>query len=202
MKHELPKLNFEYNTLEPYIDAQTMELHYSKHHQTYVTKLNAALEKHPELFEKDLSDLLKNLDTVPEDIRTAVKNHGGGHFNHTFFWTILTGNSSKAPLDEIEKAITSTFGNFETFKTKFSEEAVNKFGSGWAWLVKNSEGNIEIINTSNQDSPISLGKTPLLTIDVWEHAYYLKYQNRRNEYIEAWWNVVNWEKVNDLYKAA
>jgi Fe-Mn family superoxide dismutase len=201
MKYELPSLNYEYSALEPYIDAKTMELHHAKHHQTYVNKLNEALEKHPELYNTDLEQLIANTESIPEDIRTAVKNHGGGHFNHTFFWSILSPVFDQKLDDALLTAIVETFGDFETFKTKFSTEALNRFGSGWAWLVKDTQGKLIITNTQNQDSPISQGLTPLLTIDVWEHAYYLKYQNKRNEYIESWWHVVNWKKVNELFVA-
>ncbi|MEK6918213.1 MAG: superoxide dismutase [Nanoarchaeota archaeon] len=197
MTHELPKLAYSYDSLEPFIDAKTMEVHYSKHHKTYVDKLNAALEKHPELQKKKVEELLMDLNKVPEDIKTAVKNHGGGHFNHTFFWQILKkGTKCKA---EIEKAIIKKFGSFDEFKKQFSDKATTLFGSGWVWLVLNKK-ELEILQTSNQDSPISQNKTPLIALDVWEHAYYLKYQNRRAEYIEAFFNVINWDKVNEFFK--
>lgn len=198
MTHELPKLTYSYDSLEPFIDAKTMEIHHSKHHKTYVDKLNAALEKHPELQKKKVEELLMDLTKVPEDIRTAVKNHGGGHFNHSFFWQILKkGTKCKA---EIEKAIIKKFGSFDEFKKQFSDKATTLFGSGWTWLVMNNKKELEIMQTSNQDSPISQNKIPLITIDVWEHAYYLKYQNRRAEYIEAFFSIINWDKVNELYK--
>jgi len=198
MPHELPKLAYSYDSLEPFIDSKTMEIHHSKHHKTYVDKLNAALEKHPELQKKKVEEFLMDLNKVPEDIRTQVKNHGGGVFNHTFFWQILKkGTKYKA---EIEKAIIKKFGSFEEFKKQFTEKATTLFGSGWTWLVMNNKKELEILQTSNQDSPISQNKIPLITIDVWEHAYYLKYQNRRAEYIEAFFNVINWDKVNELFK--
>jgi Fe-Mn family superoxide dismutase len=201
MAFSLPKLAFEYNALEPFIDAKTMEIHHSKHHQTYTDKFNAALEKHPELFEKNAEELLKNLHAIPEDIRNSVKNHGGGYVNHSFFWQILAPPGQK-PSGKILEAIKKTFGSYEEFVKKFNDAALNQFGSGWAWLVLNSEGKLEIVTTANQDSPLTLGKIPLLTIDVWEHAYYLKYQNRRAEYVAAFWNVVNWKKVEGLFTKA
>jgi superoxide dismutase, Fe-Mn family len=198
MKHELPKLSFDYDALEPNIDARTMEIHHTKHHQAYIDKLNAALEKHPELKEKSVEELLREIDDIPEDIRDAVINHGGGHANHTFFWEIL-GPEKKECSGKIKKAIEKEFGSFDAFKEKFSDAAMKRFGSGWAWLVV-SDGELEIVSTPNQDSPLMDGKIPVLGLDVWEHAYYLKYQNKRNEYIEAFWNVVNWEKVNEFYE--
>ena len=199
MKHELPKLEYAYNVLEPHIDAKTVEIHYSKHHQTYCDKFNAALEKHPELFEKTPEELLKDLKSVPEDIKGAVKNHGGGFVNHNFFWKIMTGVKEKQVFEgEIKKAIEKKFGSYDKFKESFSSEAMNRFGSGWAWLVL-TKGELGITNTSNQDSPFSEGKIPLLTIDVWEHSYYLKYQNKRADYISAFFNIINWKKVNELY---
>jgi superoxide dismutase, Fe-Mn family len=197
--HTLPNLPFSYDALEPYIDAKTMEIHHSKHHQAYVNNLNIALENHKELQEISVEDLLKNTKTLPEDIKQAVINNGGGHFNHSFFWQVLSPKSSKEPVGSLKSKLEESFGSFETFKAKFTETATKRFGSGWAWLVKTGENNLEVYSTANQDSPISEGKTPLLCIDVWEHAYYLKYQNRRPEYIEAWWNVVNWEKMEELY---
>ena len=191
-------LGYNFDALEPYIDAKTMEIHYTKHHATYVQKLNAALEKYPELKEMSAEELIMALDSVPEDIRTAVRNNGGGHINHTFFWQIIGPNAGGNPEGEIGKAIDSKFGNFEEFKKKFSEAAVNRFGSGWAWLVV-SNGELEITSTPNQDSPLSEGKTPILGLDVWEHSYYLKYQNKRADYIEAFWNVINWNVVNEKF---
>lgn len=187
---KLPDLDYGYDALEPYIDAKTMEIHYSKHHQTYVDKLNEAVGKNPDMENKTVTDLLKDLGSVPDDIKTAVQNHGGGHHNHSLFWkTMKPGGAKQAP-----EAIIKTFGNQDSFKAKFTETAVGRFGSGWAWLVSDN-GKLEIISTANQDSPLMEGKDPILGIDVWEHAYYLKYQNRRPEYIEAWWNVVNWSVV-------
>ncbi|OGZ29771.1 MAG: superoxide dismutase [Candidatus Niyogibacteria bacterium RIFCSPLOWO2_01_FULL_45_48] len=202
MKHELLKLPYDYSALEPYIDSRTMEIHHSKHHQAYVDKLNAALEAHLDLQEKSVEDLLKDLNSVPEDIRTAVRNHGGGHYNHSIFWTsmdsptkVAVTGGSREPAGAIGDAIDKEFGRFSDFKEKFAAVAVGVFGSGWAWLVKDNLGKLIIISTPNQDSPVSQGLAPLLGIDVWEHAYYLKYQNRRAEYVENWWNVVNWEEV-------
>jgi len=193
MKHELPKLSYEYDALEPVIDEATMKIHHTKHHQTYVDKLNAALEKYPDLQPKKVEELLKNLTTIPEDIRTAVKNHGGGHYNHSLFWTSMKKEGSKFE-GKITDSINEEFGSFDKFKEEFSKSATALFGSGWTWLVL-SEGKLEIVNTLNQDSPFSQGKIPLLGLDVWEHAYYLKYQNKRAEYVAAWWNVVDWQEV-------
>lgn len=195
MKYELPKLLYEFNALEPYIDTQTMEIHYTKHHGGYVAKLNVALEKYPELEEKTLEELLLNIEGVPEDIRKAVNNNGWQYLNHSFFWECLTPNSAKKPSGNIETKINETFGSFDKFKEIFTEKAVTLFGSGWVWLVKDKAENLEIITTSNEANPIKENKTPLMVIDVWEHAYYLKYQNRRNEFIENWWNVINWKFV-------
>lgn len=194
MKHVLPPLPYAYNALEPFIDEKTMNIHHTKHHQTYVDKLNAALEGHNELADLPVEALLKNLDQVPEKIRTAVRNHGGGHANHSFFWPLL---KKDVPYEGgIREHIDSGFGSFEAFRKEFTTKASLLFGSGWTWLVTDG-GKLEIITTPNQDSPVSLGKKPLLGLDVWEHAYYLKYQNRRPEYIEAFFNVINWEKVNE-----
>jgi len=197
MKYELPKLSYAYDALEPYIDAKTMEIHYTKHHQTYVTKLNDALAKHPEIADRPLEELLRNLDSVPEDIRTAVRNHGGGHSNHSFFWTIMGPNSGGMPAGRAGEAIAKNFGDFSKFKEQFSAAAAGVFGSGWAWLVMEN-GKLSIATTANQDSPIMKGQKMILGLDVWEHAYYLKYQNKRPDYIEAWWNVVNWQKIDSL----
>ncbi|UCD80197.1 MAG: superoxide dismutase [Desulfobacterales bacterium] len=199
MSHKLPELPYAYNALEPYIDAQTMEIHHTKHHQTYVDKLNAALEGHADLHNKSVEDLLRDLNAVPESIRTAVRNHGGGHFNHSFFWPMLRKETSYG--GAVADAINFTFGGFDKFKEQFSNAAALLFGSGWAWLVW-SNNELQIATTPNQDNPISQGKTPILGIDVWEHAYYLKYQNRRPEYISAFFNVINWDKVNEYFKAA
>ena len=177
-----------------------MEIHHTRHHKAYVDKLNSALEKYPELQEKDINELVKNLDEVPEDIRTAVQNNGGGHLNHSLFWELLKPNVEQK--GEIITAINSKFGSFENFKSEFSNSALTRFGSGWAWLVLNENKELEIISTSNQDNPITQGKTPLLGLDVWEHAYYLKYQNKRPDYVEAFFNVINWEKVEENYKNA
>jgi len=199
MAFELPKLAYAYDALEPYIDARTMEIHHAKHHQAYVDKVNAALEKHAELQNKTIEDLIAHLKDVPEGIRTAVQNNGGGHLNHTFFWQILKKDMPFT--GAIAEAIKGAFGSFDAFKVKFAEAAANRFGSGWAWLVLN-KGKLEIMSTANQDSPLSEGKTPILCLDVWEHAYYLKYQNRRPEYIQAFFNVINWEKANEHYLKA
>lgn len=201
MSYSLPKLPYAYDALEPHIDELTMHLHHEKHHNTYVTNLNAAIEKHPELGEKDIDTLVAELDAVPEDIRTSVRNNGGGHANHTFFWEIMAPNAGGEPTGEIKEAIDKTFGSFDQFKTDFAAAATGRFGSGWAWLVVN-DGKLEIMSTPNQDSPLTEGKTPVLGLDVWEHAYYKKYSNVRPDYIKAFWNVVNWDEVNKRYNAA
>lgn len=201
MKHELPKLPYDYNALEPYVDEQTMNIHHTKHHQAYVNNLNAALEKHPELFDTTLLELIKDLDSVPEDIRTAVRNNGGGHLNHSMFWTLMQKAEGQMPEGELLAAINEKFGSFEAFKDVFSKAATTRFGSGWAWLVLR-DGKLDVVSTANQDNPISEGLVPVLGLDVWEHAYYLKYQNRRPEYIENWFNVVNWKEVSRLYEEA
>ncbi|MFC7060644.1 superoxide dismutase [Halobacillus seohaensis] len=201
-KFELPELPYAYDALEPTIDKETMNIHHTKHHNTYVTKLNNALEGHADLQDKSVEDLLaNNLEAVPEDIRTAVRNNGGGHANHTLFWTILSPNGGGEPTGEVASKIEDTFGGFDKFKEKFEATALGRFGSGWAWLVVNN-GQLEVINTLNQDSPIMEGKTPILGLDVWEHAYYLNYQNRRPDYAKAFWNVVNWDEVSKRYEAA
>jgi len=205
MKYTLPDLPYGYDALEPYIDAKTMELHHTKHHQTYVTKLNEALDKHPEIAEIPLEELLADLDKVPQDIRNAVRNHGGGHLNHSFFWTIMGPqfiNVSTVPIDEVATAIETTFGGFAEFKEQFKVAAAGVFGSGWAWLVVNEDGTLAITATPNQDSPLMKKQCPILGLDVWEHAYYLKYQNKRPDYIDAWWNVVDWKSVGDRYQSA
>jgi superoxide dismutase, Fe-Mn family len=196
MPHELPALPYNQGALEPHIDALTMQVHHGKHHQTYVTNLNNALDKHPELHKKTLDDLVRNVNTVPEDIRTVVRNNGGGHWNHSMFWKVMAPNAGGAPSGAVADAINSAFGGFDKLKEQFNAAAVGRFGSGWAWLVSSS-GKLAIESTSNQDSPIMEGKKPILGLDVWEHAYYLKYQNRRPDYIAAFWNVVNWAKVNE-----
>lgn len=195
--HTLPKLAYSFDALEPHIDAQTMEIHYSKHHQTYVDKLNAALEKYPELQDKPVEELLKSLNSLPTEIKTAVQNHGGGHLNHTLFWQTIGPKAGGQPTGELLASIQTNFGNFDQFVTEFETAATARFGSGWAWLVKDDK-KLKIMSTANQDSPLLENVTPLLGIDVWEHAYYLKYQNRRPEYIKAFWNVVNWNAVAEL----
>lgn len=199
MVYETPELGYAYDALEPYIDAETMSIHHDKHHAAYTKKFNAALEKHPELYEKPADWLIANLDQVPADIRQAVRNNGGGHINHAFFWPLLKKGvpAEGAVVDAIKKQ----YGSFETFKEQFNNAAATQFGSGWAWLVKNKDGSLTITQTSNQDSPLTQGQTPLLCLDVWEHAYYLTYHNKRPDYIEAFWKVVNWEQVNKHYTA-
>jgi Fe-Mn family superoxide dismutase len=201
MAHELPKLPYPYDALEPYIDARTMEIHHTKHHQGYVTNLNAALDKAPELQKKSLEDLLRGINTVPEAIRTAVRNHGGGHANHTLFWQIMKPKGGGTPAGTLGSALQAAFGDVAKFKEAFTSAATTRFGSGWAWLVAQG-GKLAVVSTANQDSPFMDGKTPILGLDVWEHAYYLKYQNRRAEYIEAWWNLVNWDEVAKRFDAA
>ena len=201
MSYTLPDLPYAYDALEPYIDEETMHLHHDKHHNTYVTNLNAAIEKHPELGEKSVEELLADFDSVPEDIKTAVRNNGGGHANHSFFWEILAQNAGGEPTGAIKEAIEETFGSFADFKEEFKTAATGRFGSGWAWLVI-KDGKLAITSTANQDSPLMDGQTPVLGLDVWEHAYYLKYKNVRPDYINAFWSVVNWDKVNDFYAKA
>ena len=198
--NELPQLPYDFTALEPHIDARTMEIHHDKHHAGYVKKLNAALEG-TDLAEKDVDELLKDLSAVPEDKRTAVRNNGGGHSNHRLFWTILSPNGGGAPKGALADAIDSSFGSFDTFKEQFNAAAATRFGSGWAWLVV-ADGKLEVMSTANQDSPLSVGKTPILGLDVWEHAYYLNYQNKRPDYIAAFWNVVNWEEVSERFDNA
>lgn len=202
MKFELPALTYNYSDLEPYIDALTMETHYSKHHVTYIQRLTDALGTHAEYQDYNIDDLMVKLNELPADIKTKVKNNGGGHYNHSLFWKVIGPPTQSSPSGQLNIDLGSTFGPFEEFKKNFSEKAVSIFGSGWTWLVLNSIGKLEIVSTQNQDCPLTEGKIPILTIDVWEHAYYLKYQNRRNEYIEAWWNVVNWQNVGMLYDHA
>ncbi|MBW8348121.1 superoxide dismutase SodA [Bacillus sp. IITD106] len=201
MAYELPQLPYGYDALEPHIDKETMNIHHTKHHNTYVTNLNNALEGHADLASKSVEDLIADLDSVPESIRTAVRNNGGGHANHSLFWKLLSPNGGGEPTGSVGEAINSKFGSFDKFKEQFQAAGAGRFGSGWAWLVLNN-GELEIMSTPNQDSPIMEGKTPLLGLDVWEHAYYLKYQNRRPEYMSAFWNVVNWDEVQKLYDAA
>jgi len=200
MAFELPKLPYAVDALEPYIDTQTMTIHHDKHHNAYVTNLNAAIEKHPELASKSLEALLRDLNAVPEDIRTAVRNHGGGTWNHSMFWEIMAPKAGGAPKGEFAKAIDSAFTSFDNFKVEFEKAANTRFGSGWAWLVKKGSG-LAVVSSANQDNPMSDGQTPIMGLDVWEHAYYLKYQNRRAEYATAWWNVVNWEAVAARFSA-
>jgi superoxide dismutase, Fe-Mn family len=199
MAHEVPPLPYDYTALEPHIDEQTMRIHHDKHHAAYVTNLNAALEKHPDLQGKSIGDLLKSVNSVPEDIRPAVRNNGGGHANHTMFWEIMGPAKGGAPSGALGDAIKSTFGDFDTFKKQMNDAGVKRFGSGWAWLI-DAGGKLVIESTANQDSPIMEGKKPILGVDVWEHAYYLKYQNRRPDYLNAWWNVVNWDAVAKRFK--
>lgn len=199
-KYTLPKLPYSYDALEPHIDSLTMQIHYTKHHQAYVDNLNAALDKHPELYDKPLEDLIKNLDSVPEDIRTTVRNNGGGHINHSFFWLIMSPKGGGQPKELVKQAIDGCFGTFDAFKEKFNAAAKTRFGSGWAWLCLDKDGRLVVTSTPNQDSPLSDGLYPILGLDVWEHAYYLKYQNRRPDYITAWWNVVNWDQVEKNYE--
>lgn len=199
MAYTLPSLPYAYDALEPYIDAKTMELHHTKHHATYLEKLNTALSAHPDLQEKPIEELLKDLSRIPEDIRTAVRNHGGGYANHNLFWVIMGPNAGGEPTGELTSAIEKQFGTFADFKSKFEQAALGQFGSGWAWLVCTAKGSLEITTTPNQDTPLSSGSTPLLGLDVWEHAYYLKYQNKRPDYVAAWWNVVNWNEVEQRY---
>lgn len=205
MTYTLPELPYSYAALEPFFDEETMHLHHDKHHNTYVTNLNAAIEKHPELFEKSVEELVADLDKLPEDIRTAVRNNGGGHLNHSQFWLWLRPNkegSANHADAEIGDAIAKEFGSFETFKAEFKAAATGRFGSGWAWLVVDKAGKLKVTSTANQDNPITDGLTPVLGLDVWEHAYYLKYRNVRPDYIEAFFNLVNWDKVNELYAQA
>ncbi|NIM49702.1 MAG: superoxide dismutase [Gemmatimonadales bacterium] len=201
MAHELPNLPYAYDALEPHIDARTMEIHHTKHHATYVSKLNDALEKHAGLEKQSLEDLLADISGVPADIQTAVRNHGGGHANHTLFWTVMSPDGGGEPSGKLAGALKSTFGDFATFKQQFSDAAASRFGSGWAWLVLDG-GKLAIESSPNQDSPLMEGRTPILGLDVWEHAYYLKYQNRRPDYIAAWWNVVNWQEVARRFDSA
>jgi Fe-Mn family superoxide dismutase len=205
MAYELPKLPYDYNALEPHVDARTMEIHHTKHHQAYITNLNNAIKGKADLEKKSVEDLIGDLNSVPEDIRTAVRNNGGGHANHSFFWKIMGPKAGGEPKGKLADEIKSTFGGFDQFKEKFADAGVKRFGSGWAWLIKNKSGKLEIVSTANQDSPL-MGKgiagaegTPILGVDVWEHAYYLNYQNRRPDYIKAWWNVVNWDAVAKNY---
>ncbi|MFL2651280.1 MAG: superoxide dismutase [Anaerolineales bacterium] len=199
MTHELPALPYEFSDLEPHIDARTMEIHHGKHHNAYITNLNAALEGHPELQDKSIEDLLQDLGAIPSDIRGAVQNNGGGHYNHTLFWPSMSADGGGIPSGNLAAAIDSTFNDFESFKAEFSAAAATRFGSGWAWLSIDGNNNLTVSSTANQDNPISEGLSPILGLDVWEHAYYLNYQNLRPDYISAWWNIVNWDKVSERF---
>ncbi|MGQ9592149.1 MAG: superoxide dismutase [Planctomycetota bacterium] len=199
MAYELPKLPYPYDALEPYIDARTMEIHHTKHHQAYIAAVNAALEKHPDLARVNVEALISKLDSVPEHIRTVVRNHGGGHANHSLFWRLMGPKKGGEPKGELAAAIRSAFGGFAEFQQAFANAALGRFGSGWAWLVLDG-GRLAVTSTANQDSPLLEGKKPILGIDVWEHAYYLLYQNRRADYVKAWWNVVDWDRVAELFR--
>jgi len=198
MSYKLPELNYSYDALEPFIDARTMEIHYTKHHQTYIDNLNKALEGRDEFKDMPIEDLIASLNTLPEEIKTPVRNNGGGHLNHTMFWQMMAPNAGGEPKGELAEKINETFGGFDKFKEEFKKAALGRFGSGWAWLVVDN-GKLKIVSTPNQDNPITDGLKPILGIDVWEHAYYLKYQNRRADYIDAWFNVINWDKVFEFY---
>jgi Fe-Mn family superoxide dismutase len=202
MAHELPPLPYDYTALEPFIDEKTMHLHHDMHHAAYVKNLNAALEKHPELASKSAEELITNLNAVPEDIRGAVRNNGGGHVNHTMFWQIMKPKGGGDPSGKIAEAIKKSFGDFKAFQEKFNDAGVKQFGSGWVWLAGKPTGEVQILSTPNQDSPLSQGLYPIFGNDVWEHAYYLKYNNRRPEYLQAWWNVVNWDEINKRYETS
>ncbi len=201
MPHTLPALPYDFGALEPHIDAQTMQIHHDKHHQAYVTNLNAALDKHPDWHKKSLEELLRGINTVPEDIRTPVRNNGGGHHNHSLFWTIMAPKAGGEPSGALADAIAKQLGGFAKLKETLSNAATTRFGSGWAWLAI-AGGKLEVFSTANQDSPLMDGKVPILGLDVWEHAYYLKYQNRRPDYVAAWWNLVNWPEVSRRFEAA
>lgn len=200
MAFELPPLPYDYNALEPYIDTQTMQIHHDKHHQAYVTNLNNALQGQDQLASMSVDDLLRNINQVPDSIRTAVRNNAGGHSNHTMFWNIMKPNGGGQPTGDLASAIQQVFGSFDAFKAALNDAGTKRFGSGWAWLVLDSSGKLQVISTANQDSPLMDGLYPVMGNDVWEHAYYLKYQNRRPEYLNAWWNVVNWDEVARRYE--
>ena len=200
MAYELPPLPYDYSALEPYIDTQTMQLHHDKHHQTYITNVNNALQGHDQLAAMSVDDLLRNIKQVPESIRTAVQNNAGGHSNHSMFWNIMQPNGGGEPTGNLASAIQQAFGSFDAFKTAFNDAGTKRFGSGWAWLVLDTNGKLQVISTANQDSPLMSGMYPVMGNDVWEHAYYLKYQNRRPEYLNAWWNVVNWDAIAHRYE--
>ena len=202
MAHELPQLPYEYDALEPHIDARTMEIHHTKHHQTYVNNLNNALSNHPELESKSIEELVKDLGSIPEDIRTAVRNNGGGHANHSIFWLCMSPNGGGEPTGELADAISSSFGSLDSFKEQFAKAGATRFGSGWAWLCVDGNGKLVVTSTPNQDNPLTDGLSPILGLDVWEHAYYLNYQNRRPDYISAFWNIVNWDQVASNFAAS
>ncbi len=204
MSYSLPSLEYSVDALEPHVDARTMEIHHGKHHQTYIDKLNGAIEGHSELGEKSVDDLITNLSDLPESMQTAVRNNGGGHFNHTFFWQCISPNGGGTPSGELSNAIDATFGSFDAFKNEFLQAAITRFGSGWAWLIKQEDGSLAVTSSPNQDNPLMQGitdhcGTPIIGLDVWEHAYYLNYQNRRPDYVTAFWNVVDWERANSLF---
>ena len=200
MAFELPPLPYDYSALEPYIDTQTMQLHHDKHHAAYVNNLNAALKDNSQFSSMNVDDVLRHIKDVPDNVRTAVQNNGGGHSNHSMFWQIMTPNGGGQPSGALANAINSTFGSFDAFKTQFNDAGVKRFGSGWAWLVLDQSGKLQVISSANQDSPLMNGIYPVMGNDVWEHAYYLKYQNRRPDYLNAWWNVVNWDEVAKRYQ--
>ncbi|HXM24713.1 MAG TPA: superoxide dismutase [Chthoniobacterales bacterium] len=201
MAYELPPLPYPSNALEPHIDAKTMEIHHDKHHQAYITNANKALEGHPDLAAKPVDELLADLNKIPESVRTVLRNNAGGHSNHTFFWKIMGPNAGGTPKGKLAEAINSTFGGVDQFKEELQKAAIGRFGSGWAWLVVNKEGKLQITSTANQDTPISDGLKPVIGVDVWEHSYYLLYQNRRPDYLKAWWNVVNWDQAEKNFEA-
>lgn len=202
MAYELPPLPYDYNALEPYIDEETMHLHHDKHHQAYVNNLNAAVQSHAEFASLPVEQLIQRLNDLPESIRTAVRNNGGGHANHSMYWQIMKPNGGGQPTGDLANAINSTFGSFDQFKAAFNDAGAKRFGSGWAWLVMDRNGNLQVTSSANQDSPLMEGLFPIMGNDVWEHAYYLKYQNRRPDYLNAWWNVVNWDEVGKRYQQA
>ena len=202
MAYEVPPLPYDYSALEPYIDTQTMQLHHDKHHAAYVNNLNAAVQSHAQFASLPVEQLIQHLNELPENIRTAVRNNGGGHANHSMFWQIMTPNGGGQPSGDLANAINSTFGSFDQFKAAFNDAGTKRFGSGWAWLILDKNGNLQVTSSANQDSPLMEGNFPIMGNDVWEHAYYLKYQNRRGDYLTAWWNVVNWDEVNRRFAAA
>lgn len=202
MAFELPPLPYSNDALEPYIDTQTMQIHHDNHHGTYVSKLNAALENHSDLQNKSVDELIRDLNTLPNAVKSAVRNNGGGHFNHTIFWTLMAPNAGGEPNGAIAQAINETFGDFENFKQRFNDAGAGQFGSGFVWLVRTADGKLDVVSTPNQDNPLTEGHFPIMGNDVWEHAYYLKYQNRRAEYLKQWWNVVNWNEVNNRFAQA